>query len=257
MRKVSTLDDVRRDARRIIEHRKARPGEPDISGWEREIDDLLAGVREFMPVWTVMPSVFRVARIETSGMTAEFSDNVTLPAAKHTMLLIVEMLNFIRQGRELEPVTMPLFLQPDEIEYALTHAADCHCDEERELAARARSWKRLGRRGSKRWLYTGQDALDRDGRKCTVCGATRDLHVHATDEGRKWTDPAGYVTLCRRCHVVPGGGLSPAARALRRELDDDTVAGPSIRSQLSLVFEQGSVRWVAVAVGREYVASSS
>jgi 5-methylcytosine-specific restriction endonuclease McrA len=255
MRKARSIDDVRAEVRRIT-GRKPRRNERDLSRWEGEIDDLLDGVREFLPVWTVLPSVFRVGRIQTSGTTAEFAENIALPAARHTMELTVTMLNFIREGRGLEAVTMPLFLQPDDIEYALTHPADCHCDEEREVAARARTWKRLGGRASKRWLHTGQEALDRDGRTCTSCGATRDLHLHATGEGLEWADPAGYVTLCRRCHVVQSGDLSPAARALRNHLESDRIEGSAIRSQLALVLQKSSVRWVALAVGPEYAARS-
>jgi hypothetical protein len=216
-----------------------------------ELDALLGEVAEVLPVWTVLPSLFRVARIRADGNTVVYSDNVALPAARHDLPLLLEMLNHIRQGKGLPEVKMPLFLQPDEIAYALANPAECHCDEEQELAARARSWTRLGRRGSKRWLYTGQDVLDRDERACTRCGAKKDLHVHRTGEG-KWTDKRNYVTLCRRCHVVEGSGVSAAAAALQFHLDGAEVAGSAIRSQLALVFQKGALRWVGLALGRGY-----
>ncbi len=112
---------------------------------------------------------------------------------------------------------------------------------------------RLGLRGSKRWLYAGQDVLDRDNRSCTRCGARKDLHVHAVGGGKKWTDPAGYVTMCRRCHVVDGDKISPEASALRFHIGDAAVEGSAIRSQLALVFQKGSANWVGLALGKEYV----
>ncbi len=253
MKKLYTVDDVRTEARRIVAERKHRdPSEPEFH--PEEVDGLLDAVPEFLPIWTVAPSVFRLAEIRTEGGTALYSENLTLPAAKHDLHLVVQMLNHIRDGKGLAEVTMPLFLQPDEIAYALDHAAPCHCDEERELAARERSIRRLGRRASKRWLYTGQDAMDRDDRTCVKCGAKRDLHAHWTGGQGKWTDPAGYVTLCRRCHVVESDDhVSPAAAGLRFHLGSDSVPGSAIRSQLALVFQKGALRWVGLAFGREYV----
>jgi 5-methylcytosine-specific restriction endonuclease McrA len=252
VKRLRDLEQVTAEVRRIVATRRGRNAdvfEPP----EEEVEALLGTISEFLPVWTALPSVFRVARIRTEGGTVDFSDNVALPAARHDLRLVVEMLNHIRTVKGLDEVKMPLFLQPDEIAYALSNPAECHCDEEQEIAARARSLKRLGRRGSRRWLYTGQDALDRDGRKCMRCGATKDLHVHATGGGKSWTDPAGWVTLCRRCHVVAGGGPSPAAARLAFHLPDGRVPGTAIRSQLALVFQKGSLNWVGVARGREYV----
>jgi hypothetical protein len=163
------------------------------------------------------------------------------------------MLNYIREGRGLGTVTMPLFLQPDDIAFALENPGECHCDEELEVAAGARSLRRLGRRGSKRWLYAGQDVFDRDNRRCTRCGTSKDLHVHAVGGGKKWTDPAGYVTLCRRCHVSEAGDPAPAAAALRFIAGDAAVEGSAIRSQLALVFQKGAVSWMGVALGKDYV----
>jgi 5-methylcytosine-specific restriction endonuclease McrA len=252
MRTLRDVEQVKAEVRRIVARRRRR----DTGEFEPQPEDvevLLDSVSEFLPVWTALPCVFRTARIQTNGTTVPYSDNVALPAAKHDLPLLVEMLNHIRKAKGLDEVKMPLFLQPDEIAFALAHPAECHCDEEREVLARARSIQRLGRRASKRWLYTGQDVLDRDGRKCTRCGATKDLHVHWTGGDGRWTDAAGYVTLCRRCHVVEGDRVSPGAAALRFHLEGTDVPGSAIRSQLALVFEKGSLRWVGLALGREYV----
>lgn len=252
-KKLNTLDEVKAEALQLLARRKRRdPAEPEVSA--EDVEELLGDVGEFLPIWGVLPSVYRLARIQTNGSTTPYSENLTLPAAKHDLRLVLEMLNYIRDGKGLDEVKMPLFLQPDEIAYALDHPAACHCDEEREVAARARSIRRLGRRASKRWLYTGQDVLDRDDRACVSCGAQKDLHPHWTGDDFKWTDPAGYITLCRRCHVVADGGRpSPEAAALRFRLGSDDVTGPTIRSQLALVFQKGSLRWLALASGREYV----
>lgn len=253
MKTLRTVEEVKDRVRRAVSRQRHREGELDLAVHRDEIETLLRSFDEFLPIWTAIPCVFRVARIETGGTTVAFTDNIGLPAAKHTMQLVVEMLGYIRQTRGLPEVQMPLFLQPDDIAFAFEEPAACHCDEEQEVAARARSLKRLGQRASKRWLYTGQDVLDRDKRTCTRCGARKDLHVHAVGGGKKWTDIAGYITLCRRCHVVEGGAPSPAAAALHFHLEDGRIDGSAIRSQLALVFQQGALNWVGLALGKEYV----
>ncbi len=141
----------------------------------------LGAVEEFLPIWTVLPSVYRLARIRTNDRTTPYSENLTLPAARHDLRLVLEMLNYIRDAKGLDEVKMPLFLQPDEIAYALDHPAACHCDEERR--DRSPGTEHPGDSAgaaSKRWLYTGQDVLDRDDRACVSCGAEKDLHAHWT-----------------------------------------------------------------------------
>jgi hypothetical protein len=254
MKKLKDVDAVKNAVRQIVERQKPRePDGLDVSRHRDEIEALLATFDEFLPVWTVLPSVFRVARLQTDEASVAYSDNVTLPAADHTIELVVEMLNYIRQEKGLEEVKMPLFFQPDDIVFALENPAECHCDEEREVAARERNPRRLGRRGSGRWLIAGQKVLDRDGRKCTRCGAVKDLHVHWTDEGSRMHDPAGYLTLCRRCHVGGRAALAPSAAALRFHLGDEPIPGTAIRSQLALVFQKSRLHWVAIAHRRQYV----
>jgi hypothetical protein len=252
-KKPQTLEDVKAAARKAIAQPKRRdPAAPESPVEEAEA--LIDTLAEFLPIWRISPSVFRVASVSANGVTGAYSENLTLPAAKHDLRLLVEMLNYIRDAKGLDKVKMPLLLQPDEIAYALEHPAPCHCDEERELAARARSIRRLGKRASRRWLYTGQDVLDRDERACVECGAKKDLHPHWTGGDFKWTDKDGYVTLCRRCHVLQNGaGTPPEVARLRAHLEPGDVTGEAIRSQLTLVFQKGSLRWLALAAGREYV----
>lgn len=56
------------------------------------------------------------------------------------------------------------------------------------------------------WPAARAAALARDGHRCRVCGATRDLHVHHLRPVRLFAHPAdahrpdNLVTLCARCH---------------------------------------------------------
>ena len=62
--------------------------------------------------------VARVARIEGAelpDMITRYSEEVVLPNTKHDLELVLKMLNYMREQKQLETVKMPLFLQPDEI----------------------------------------------------------------------------------------------------------------------------------------------
>lgn len=251
-RSLKDIDAVKREVARIVDKQKAgSPG--DVQGVRAEIDALLGSFSDFLPQWRELPSVFRLARIETSARAVPYSENTVLPNVKHELETLVEMFNYIREQKDLPPVKMPLFLQPDDISLALERPGECHCDEEQTIASRRRSAARLGRRGTKKWVWTRQKILNRDDRTCQSCGAQKDLHVHRLADGRRDTDLASHVTLCRRCHVVEGRGLSPEATALRFRLDQEgALDGTAIRSQLALVFQYGKLEWVGVVVGREY-----
>lgn len=252
-RSLNDIDAVKREVARVVDRQKAG-GPNDVSRFRGEIDALLAFFSVFLPQWRVLPSVFRVARVETAARPVPFSENIVLPNVKHELEIVVEMLNFVREEKGLPAVRMPLFLQPDEISFALAGPGECHCDEERTVDARRRTAGRLGRRGSNKWVWTRQKVFDRDDRTCRRCGAKKDLHVHRIEDGRRDNDPGSYVTLCRRCHVVEGQGLSPEAAALRFHLDHGgDLEGTAIRSQLALVFQKGKLDWLGVVVGREYV----
>ena len=62
--------------------------------------------------------VARVARIEGAelpDMITRYREEVVLPNTKHDLDLVIKMLNYMREQKQLKPVKMPLFLQPDEI----------------------------------------------------------------------------------------------------------------------------------------------
>jgi len=251
-RPLRDIDAVKREVARIVDKQKGG-GPDDVVRVRGEVEALLSSFSVFLPQWRELPSVFRLARVETSARAVPFSENIVLPHVKHELEIVVEMLNFRREQQGLPAVKMPLFLQPDDILLALSGPGACHCDEERTIDARRRTAARLGRRGTKKWVWTRQKVFNRDDRTCQRCGAQKDLHVHRLADGSGDHDPAGYVTLCRTCHVVEGKGLSPEAAALRFRLDQETdLDGTAIRSQLALVFQSGKLEWVGIVVGREY-----
>ena len=60
--------------------------------------------------------VARVTRIEgAEDMITRYREDVLLPNTKHDLDLVIKMLNYMREQKQLKPVKMPLFLQPDEI----------------------------------------------------------------------------------------------------------------------------------------------
>jgi len=73
---------------------------------------------------------------------------------------------------------------------------------ERQGSRAGASTKRLG---SPEWLRARELALERDGHKCKICGATNGkLHVHhlfhRTEAERQDHAPEGLLTLCGSCH---------------------------------------------------------
>jgi hypothetical protein len=197
--------------------------------------------------------VHRVALLETNRGVVPFEDLVVLPDVKHTYELMLEMLGHIRAQKGLEPVTMPLFLQPDEIELALRAPAPGEADDgllplspEPELRGRRRR-PRPARRPS--WMKTRLAVLDRDDWKCRRCGAKKDLHLHRVDAERGEHDPDAYVTLCRAC-LVRSERREAASRAEWHGLRPEDAS--SIRSQLALVFQRAELQHVGFVFGRTY-----
>jgi hypothetical protein len=245
-----TVDDVRREVRRIVgRHEQKFPG--DLSAFGDEIDSLVASISEFHPEWTESPCAYRVARLETGQGIVFVEDNVLLPDVKHTYELEIEMLNHIRTQKDLPTVTMPLFLHPDEIALDLRPAEPAQTTPvlpEKELASISpRRRRRLVRRQD--WSETRMATLDRDGWECRKCGALKDLHLYRVDQAQDRYDPAGYVTLCRRC--LPAEMRRMAYRSPGgRSLEPEDVS--EIRSQIALMFQRGSLERVGLVVGKEY-----
>ena len=245
-----TVEDVRDEVRRIA-GRYERSGKGDISAFRDELDSLVGTISELRPEWTTVPCVYRVARLETGDGIVLVEDNALLPDVKHTYELAIEMLNHIRTQKSLPAVTMPLFLQPDEIALDLRPVEPAQALAalpEKELKAISpRRQRRLLRRQD--WTETRMATLDRDDWECRRCGALKDLHLYRVDETRDLYDPAGYVSLCRRCLPSELGRMtfrSPGGRPLEpRDVG-------RIRSQLALMFQRGSIERVGIVVGEEY-----
>ncbi len=116
IRPVRNIDEIKQEVIKIVE--KQKPGsQDDMRPFRKEIDDLLASFSEFRPEWKKAPAVFRIARIENQSGIEAFLDNVALPDVKHDLDLIKNMMNHKRGEKGLDPVKMPLFIQPDEISY--------------------------------------------------------------------------------------------------------------------------------------------
>lgn len=113
IRPIKNIDEVKQEVIRIVERQKSG-SQDDMRPFRNEIDALLASFSEFRPEWKKAPVIFRVACIENAGNEV-FLDNVVLPDVKHDLDLIKEMMNHKRTQKGLNPVKMPLFIQPDEI----------------------------------------------------------------------------------------------------------------------------------------------
>jgi hypothetical protein len=250
----ASIDDVRSEVLRVVARQK-QGGPADLSRFSDEIDLLLASISDFRPEWVASPCVYRLARLETSRGIVPFEDNVLLPDVKHTYELAIEMLGHIRAQKDLPPVKMPLFLHPDEIALALrpvqsepASATRWFSVAEKELVPISpRRQRRLIRRPD--WANTRRATLDRDNWECRKCGAPKDLHLYRVDEMYDEYDPAGYVTLCRRC--LPPEAQRTAYRSTTAfDLGHEDVS--QIRSQLVLIFQRGAIEWVGFVFGKDY-----
>jgi hypothetical protein len=248
----ATLDALRREVQRVVARQK-RGSPRDLSAHGDELDALLASISEIRPEWGASPCVHRVARIETERGVLPFEDLVVLPDVKHTYELMLEMLGHIRAQKGLRPVTMPLFLQPDEIALALHAPAPEGLEEELPppAAEPAPSSRRRRQRRPRRpsWEKTRLAVLDRDDWRCRRCGATRDLHLHRVDEERDEHDPDAFITLCRAC-VLRIERRESASQAEWHGLRPEDAS--HIRSQLALVFQRAELQRVGCVFGRTY-----
>ncbi len=51
------------------------------------------------------------------------------------------------------------------------------------------------------WKVVRDAIMDRDGRRCAVCGGGENLHVHHIDLDPTNDTPANLITLCGICHA--------------------------------------------------------
>jgi hypothetical protein len=119
IRPLKTTDEVRNEVRKIVARQK-KGGDDDLTAFRGEIEELLS-LLEFKPEWKKLPVVARAARIEGTeapGKITPYSEDVVLPDTKHDLELVIKMLNYLREQKQLQPVRQPLFVQPDEISLA-------------------------------------------------------------------------------------------------------------------------------------------
>jgi hypothetical protein len=116
IRPLKSTDEVRNEVRKIVARQKKGSAD-DLTAFGGEIEELLS-LLEFKPEWKKLPVVARAARIEVAGSMMPYSQDVMLPNTKHDLELVLRMLNYLREQRQLQPVKQPLFVQPDEISLA-------------------------------------------------------------------------------------------------------------------------------------------
>ena len=114
IRPIKSIEEVRNGIRKIVARQKKGSAD-DLSGFRGEIEELLS-ILEFKSEWRRLPVVARVTRIEgAEDMITRYREDVVLPNTKHDLELVLKMLNYMREQKQLKAVKMPLFLQPDEI----------------------------------------------------------------------------------------------------------------------------------------------
>ena len=116
---LKNSDEVRNEVRNLVARQK-KGGADDLTAFGGEIEELLF-LLEFKPEWKKLPVVARAARIEGAeihGKITPYSQDVVLPNTKHDLELIIRMLNYMREQKQLRAVKQPLFIQPDEISLA-------------------------------------------------------------------------------------------------------------------------------------------
>ena len=119
IRPLKSTDEVRNEIRKIVARQKKGSAD-DLTAFSGEIEELLS-LLEFKPEWKKLPVVARAARIEGAeapGRITPYSGDIVLPDTKHDLILVVKMLNYLREQKQLQAVKQPLFIQPDEISLA-------------------------------------------------------------------------------------------------------------------------------------------
>jgi hypothetical protein len=113
---LKNTGEVRNEIRKLVARQKKGSAD-DLMPFQEEIEELLS-LLEFKPEWKNLPVVARAARIERAGKITPYSENIVLPDTKHDLELVIKMLNYLREQKQLKAVKMPLFIQPDEISLA-------------------------------------------------------------------------------------------------------------------------------------------
>lgn len=125
IRPLKSTDEARNEVRRIVARQK-KGSIDDLSAFKGEIEELLALI-EFKPEWKRSPVVVRAARVDIAGNgMMPYSEDIVLPNTKHDLDLVIKMLNYMREQKQLKAVRMPLFVQPDEVSLARKEGRTSH-----------------------------------------------------------------------------------------------------------------------------------
>jgi hypothetical protein len=116
IRPLKNIDEARNEIRKIVVRQKKGSAD-DLTAFKSEIEELLS-LLEFKPEWKKLPVVARAARIKIADNMMPYTEDIVLPDTKHDLELVLNMLNYMREQRQLQAVKMPLFVQPDEISLA-------------------------------------------------------------------------------------------------------------------------------------------
>lgn len=119
IRPLKSTEEVRNEIWKIVSRQKKGSAD-DLTAFNGEVEELLS-LLEFKPEWKKLPVVARALRIEDAeapGKITPYSQDVVLPDTKHDLELVLRMLNYLREQKQLQTVKQPLFVQPDEISLA-------------------------------------------------------------------------------------------------------------------------------------------
>ena len=119
-KKFNDILDVKKEISKIISNQH-RVTETYLNVSTFEIEELLSELKEFNDKWNRVPVVSRIAKVkisEDSTKIMTFHENLELPDIQHDLELIINMLNHMRQQKNLKRTDMSLFVHPDEINFA-------------------------------------------------------------------------------------------------------------------------------------------
>jgi hypothetical protein len=119
-KKYKDVVDVKREISKIISNQH-HATETYLKVSTFEIEELVSELREFNDKWNRLPVVCRIAKVkitEDSTKIMTFHENLELPDIKHDFELVINMLNHMRQQKNLRITDLSLFVHTDEINFA-------------------------------------------------------------------------------------------------------------------------------------------
>ncbi len=119
-KQLENIEDVKEQIVKIIVNQR-RQIETNLKTSVMEVQNLLCEFSEFNHNWTKLPSVYRIAWVNTLDDTVKnitFKENIELPDVDHDLDLIIKMLKYRRERKNLKESKISLFIHPDEISLA-------------------------------------------------------------------------------------------------------------------------------------------